>query len=68
VVYNSQYERLPVGFINRTDRVRKRLGGKIGYSHPFPQKPKGMHQRTYERLRQADWDAQMRLDRMLGFM
>lgn len=32
-------------------RIRRKLGGPIGIALPFPFKPKGMHWRTYERMR-----------------
>jgi hypothetical protein len=32
-------------------RIRGKLGGPIGIAFPFPFKPKGMHWRTYERMK-----------------
>ncbi len=31
-------------------RIKKQLGGEGDFGEPFPERPKGMHQRTYERL------------------
>ncbi len=36
-----------------------RLGGSANLMEPFPWKPKGMHSRTYERLRLAATEAEL---------
>jgi hypothetical protein len=41
------YERL----MRKAQAIRKRLGGNADLSESFPRKPKGMHWRTYYRLR-----------------
>ena len=46
-------------------QLRKKLGYSGALSDPFPTKPKGMHWRTYERLRRKD---QILLNRWLAGM
>jgi hypothetical protein len=37
--------------MRRADTIRQRLGWKAGIANPAGGKPKGMHWRTYERLK-----------------
>ncbi len=43
----------------KTQRIRERLGGSASTAEPFPGKPKGMHCRTYERLRRQATTAEL---------
>ena len=61
-VYPSQYDPFPQLPWSRCHRVRERMGGEQRLSGAFPAKPKGMHWRTYNRLREADWRAFMALE------
>ena len=36
----------------RAQRIRRRLGGSGNLSKPFPERPRGMHRRTYARWRE----------------
>ena len=61
-VYPSQYEPFPQLPWSRCHAIRHKLGGEAGFSYPFPDRPKGMHWKTYYRLRDADWNAEAALD------
>ena len=68
LTYESQYERIYAPGVTRAMRVRQKLKGEPGLAYPFPDRPKGMHWRTWLRLREADWAAQMEIDRLLARM
>ena len=48
--YDTQYEPAFARAATRALKIRERLGCKHGIDHPFPEKPKGMRWKTYERL------------------
>ena len=52
--YASQQESPQSRFIRRSQNIRMRLGGSPDLLQPFPKRPRGMHQRTYMRLRARD--------------
>ena len=37
--------------LTRAQKLRERLGGSLCIDDPFPAKPKGMHWKTYAKLR-----------------
>ncbi len=51
LVYRSQSEASRYRPLARAQKLRQSLGGPANMSLPFPDKPKGMHWRTYDRLR-----------------
>ena len=52
--YESQYEPAWVRPISKAQKIRERLGGSLSLDDPFPEKPKGMHWTTYNRLKRRD--------------
>jgi hypothetical protein len=48
--YQSQRDNKMYRALHRAQDIRRRLGGSANMMKPFPEKPRGMHWRTYERL------------------
>ena len=52
--YDTQYEPAFARAATRALKIRERLGSQGGIDDPFPDKPKGMHWKTYDRLQFED--------------
>jgi hypothetical protein len=45
--------------LRREQTIQERLGGRANMTKPFPEKPKGRHWETYERLWWEHHEAEM---------
>jgi hypothetical protein len=60
LVYESQQDNRMYRALHKAQAIRERLGGSANTMEPFPEKPKGMHWRTYERLWYEHHEAEMK--------
>ena len=50
--------------LRRANKIRQRLGGDPGMASPFPGRPKGMWRRTYDRLQEQAFEAEMLAEKL----
>jgi hypothetical protein len=56
--YPSQRQSPEIRGLQKAARLKRQLGGAGEYAEPVPERPKGMHRSTYERLCRAVADAE----------
>jgi hypothetical protein len=59
LTYQSRRDNKMYRALHRAQDIRRRLGGSANMMEPFPEKPKGMHWSTYERLWWEHHEAEM---------
>ena len=59
LVYESKRDNAMYRALHKAQAIRERLGGSANMMEPFPEKPKGMHWKTYERLWWEHHEAEM---------
>jgi hypothetical protein len=66
LAYASQSTSLRDRSLRRAQKIRMQLGGGPSVLDPFPEKPRGMHWRTYDRLRATAMIAEARFVAMMA--
>jgi hypothetical protein len=59
LTYQSQRDNKVYRALHRAQKIREQLGGSANFMEPFPEKPKGMHWSTYNRLWWEHHEAEM---------
>ncbi len=65
LTYPSQYEFIRVPGLSIAETLKDKLGGEAGFVYPFPEKPKGMHWKTYQRYERVYYEAEQRMEMAL---
>jgi hypothetical protein len=59
LTYQSRRDDKTYRALHKAQEIRERLGGSANMMEPFPERPKGMHWRTYDRLWWKHHEAEM---------
>ena len=51
LTYDTQNSSWLQRIFDRANKLKKKLGGEPGLAYPVPRKPKGMHWKTYDRIK-----------------
>ncbi|ACT58324.1 hypothetical protein [Hirschia baltica] len=62
LTYPSQYEFIRIPNLSTAETLKDKLGGEAGFVYPFPNKPKGMHWKTYQRYERVYYEAEKRMN------
>jgi hypothetical protein len=57
LTYSCQQQSAPFRLLDKAQNIRKKLGADIDTSSPISEKPKNMHWKTFNRLRQESYAA-----------
>jgi hypothetical protein len=68
LAYASQREDRYDRALRRANNIRMRLGGEPGIAALFPDRPKGMHRQTYERLQSAVFNAEILAEEQIAVL
>jgi hypothetical protein len=60
LIYESQRENAMYRALHRAQDIRRRLGGSANMTKQFPEKPREMHWKTYDRLWWEHHEAEMK--------
>jgi hypothetical protein len=66
--YASQREDRYDRAFRRANKIRMRLGGEPGLAALFPDRPKGMHRQTYQRLQSAVFNAEILAEEQIAVL
>jgi hypothetical protein len=68
LAYASQREDRYDRALRQANNIRMRLGGEPGIAALFPDRPKGMHRQTYERLQSAVFNAEILAEEQIAVL